>query len=86
MYPGQNTVPTKRQRSGDKAEKERDTVRSLAPHGEDNPISGNDLIFLYRQPGGLVVCIACSGILYDENWIIPGTVTHYQSKLTERVS
>jgi hypothetical protein len=44
MYPGHNSVPTKCQQSGDKAERECNTVASKAtPHGDDNSICVNDL-------------------------------------------
>ena len=47
MYPGLNSVPTKHQQSSDKAEKERNTVASGAPHRNDNSIRVYDLIFVY---------------------------------------
>jgi hypothetical protein len=47
MYPEQKSVPTGRQQSGDKAEKEINTVISGTRHGDDNSIRVNDLIFVY---------------------------------------
>ena len=47
MYPEARSVPTKHQRTGDQAEKARGTVVSGAPHGDDNSVRVNDLIFVY---------------------------------------
>ena len=48
MYPWEIPVPTKRQQTGDNlAEKEGITVGTEAPHGDNNSICVNDLIFFY---------------------------------------
>ena len=53
LYPGENSVPTKRQKTGDKAEKERNTVDRGLLHIDNNSIRVNhnsirvnDLIFV----------------------------------------
>ena len=46
MYPKARSVPTKHQQTGDKAEKERNTVLNGVPHKDNNSICVNDLIFV----------------------------------------
>jgi hypothetical protein len=46
MYPEKDPVRTKYRQSGDEAEKERDTAGIGVPHGEDNSIRVNDLIYI----------------------------------------
>ena len=47
MYPEARSVPTKHRQTGDKAEKKRNTVVTGAPHGNDNSVRVNNLIFVY---------------------------------------
>jgi len=47
MYPGQNSVSTKCQQTGDKADKERNTKVKKVPHEDDNSIRVDDLIVGY---------------------------------------
>ena len=45
MYARKNSVTTKRQQTGDEAEKERNTVLWGVPRGDDNSVRVNDIIF-----------------------------------------
>ena len=44
MYPDSSTVPTKRQQTGDKSEKGRNTLANGVRHGDANSIRINGLI------------------------------------------
>ena len=48
MYAGKDSVMTKRQQTGDEAEKERNTVLFGVPRGDSNSIRVNDIIFDHR--------------------------------------
>ena len=45
MYARKNSVTTKRQQTGDEAEKERNTDLRGVPRGDDNSVRVNDIIF-----------------------------------------
>ena len=47
MYPVCKSATTRRQQTGDEAENERDTVGKGVPHGDDNSICVDHLIFVY---------------------------------------
>ena len=47
MYPVCKSATTRRQQTGDEAENERNTLGKAVPHGDDNSICVNHLIFFY---------------------------------------